>query len=425
MTSLLKKTWLHETPYALLALLVAFFLYMHTPNTDYDTPSYVNFYAMRPPIYSVFIWLFRWAGKYQFQLVMWAQSILTFISLLYARQWIKKNLMVNDFLIFPVLIFVLSTISLHSQMWYIQSEGLSFPFFIFTFFLLVECFQQYSLKKIIYLALWVGILMLTRLQFYYFYGIFILLVVWYAWKRVPIKSLGICVVILAGSILLTTLIDNTYHYFKHGFFSGEPASGVQFIIQPIFLANPDAADYFKNPTEKAMVQKIIGEVHKQKLNRDATLLTSLTPQYYEYAYQSYYRNYVAMQSIVYNTFREISARDQNRITNNISKILVLHEFRKNLYFYCWKVIDAMGGVPLFLFFCLLLFSVFAKILKNRLWKTNHSQLFVALTVIITFFNALLVSTAEPNCPPYFCYTQFLLYCLAALFADRIFFNESL
>ncbi|OGT36803.1 MAG: hypothetical protein A3F12_00800 [Gammaproteobacteria bacterium RIFCSPHIGHO2_12_FULL_38_14] len=183
-----KKKLFSEIPYAILAVIVIFFLYSHAPNTDYDTPSYVNFYLSRPPIYPLFIWSFKWAGQYQFLLVVWAQSIITFLSLLYARFWLKKYLRIADFLIFIVLLFVLITICLHSQMWYVESEGLSFPLFIFTFFLLIRCFQKLALKNIFYLSLCVAALMLIRVQFYYFYGIFILLITWHARRKVSLDK---------------------------------------------------------------------------------------------------------------------------------------------------------------------------------------------------------------------------------------------
>lgn len=422
MILLFKKKWLYEIPYVILALLVVFFLYVHTPNTDYDTPSYVNFYSTRPPIYPIFIWLFHWAGKYQFQLIMWAQSIFTFFSLLYARHWLKKKLSVSDFLIFIVFIFVLTTICLHFQMWYIQSEGLSFPFFIFTFFLAMQCFQKFDLKKIFYLALWVGILMLTRVQFYYFYGIFILLVTWYAWRKVSLKLIFFGIGILLGSILFTILIDKSYHYFKNGIFESEPISGVQFVIQPLFLADSNAVNYFKNPTEAKIFQSLLYQIHKQKLNNDAALLKSLTPQYYEYAYQEYNRNYLKIQEIVYHTFAKVNTADENIITNNIARTLVLNQFKKNVYFYCWKLINFIGGIPQFLFFSLFLFALIVKIFIDRHWEPNIPQLFVSQMLIVIFLNAMLVATAEVNGPAYFCYTQFLFYCFAALIADRIFFK---
>ncbi len=402
---------------------MCFFIFSHTPNIDYDAPSYINFSSVRPPIYPTFIWVFHWAGKYQFQIVVWVQSMLTFGSLLYARHWLIKNLKIADTLIFSIFLFALITICFHSQMWYIESEGLSFPFFIFMFFLSIECFQEFNLKKIVYLSLWVGILILTRLQFYFLYGVFIFLLFWYLWKKVSIKSLVICTGILLISILFTALIDRSYHYFKNSNFAGAPIIGVQLIIQPLFLANSNAASYFENPAEKNIVQSMLNQIKKQKLNTSTSLLASLKPKYYENAYEEYAKNYILLQAIVYHTFSKDSVFAENKSTSNIAKTLFLHNPKINIYFYIWKIIDSMGGIPFFLFFCLLLFSVIIRIFRNRDSDADFSQTFVALAVIITFLNAGLVAVVEPALPSYFCYFQFLLYSLAALFADRIFFKK--
>src|SRR3990167_10825820 len=97
------KKWLYETPYVLLAILIIFFLTTHSPNyTHYDAPSYILFDPIRPPLYPFFIWLFHWAGSYQYTFIMWIHAIVTFFALLYARFWLKKYLKISDFLIFTM-----------------------------------------------------------------------------------------------------------------------------------------------------------------------------------------------------------------------------------------------------------------------------------------------------------------------------------
>ena len=244
------KKNLCKIPYVFLFLLIILFLYKHTSYLYDDSLSYINFDATRPPLYPFFIWLFHWIPKYQFQAVVWTQSILTFCTMLYARNWLSKHLKISEIAIFLVLLLILITICFHFQMGYVGSEGLAFPIFIFTFFPSVECFQKFSFMKISFFAVMTGLLILTRLQFYYLYGIFILLFGWYFWKKVPVKSCFICVAILFGSTLFTFLIDQSYHYFKHHDFSGAPTAGVQLIIQPLLLAKPHAANYFKDPNTK-------------------------------------------------------------------------------------------------------------------------------------------------------------------------------
>ena len=81
----------------------------HDPVIGADTPSYINFNAMRPPLYPVVIWLFKWSGQYQFKILMWFRMFLLGASLYYLRGWLQKNLKIKDFLIF--LLFILTIIT--------------------------------------------------------------------------------------------------------------------------------------------------------------------------------------------------------------------------------------------------------------------------------------------------------------------------
>lgn len=421
-TGVLKK-YADLLPYALLAAMIVFFLSAQTPNVDYDASTYIHFDAIRPPIYPAFIWLFHWMGRFQFEGVVWTQSILTFSSFIYARYWLKKYLQLSDVLIFMVILFVLITISFHFQMNFVESEGLSFPLFIITFFTLVECFQKFDIKKIVLLSLLVGVLILMRLQFYFFYPVFAMLLFWHFLKDTPRKPLFVAFVILFGSVLLTQLIDRSYHYFKHGSFGTASYYGLGTIIQPLYLAGKDTPNYFQDKQEKATFQNIISQFDQRELRRFAALLTSFKLKHYEYANEEYSKNYTAMQTIVANAIKPFSFLEGNKITGDITKTLVLQQPTKNLLFYGWKVIDAFGGVPVFLFYCLILFAVLFRIRKNNTDEVGFAYSFVATVILLTFSNTLLVALVEPALTGYFCYSQFMLYCLAALFSDRVFFNE--
>ncbi|HLB41819.1 MAG TPA: hypothetical protein VJN02_03010 [Gammaproteobacteria bacterium] len=421
---MLRKKWRYETPYILLAVLIIFFLITHSPNyIEYDAPSYINFDPIRPPLYPIFIFLFHLAGSYQFTLIMWMHAIISFSALLYARFWLKKYLEISDFLIFIMCVIVTLTILFHFQLLMIGSEGLSFPLFILTFFLFIECFKEFNLKKLSYLALLVSLIILTRLQFYYYYMIFIILCMWYVYKRVNIKPLSIGISILLASILTTYFIDGSYHYFKHGFFSSAPATGKLLIIQPIFLSkNSQITSYFKDPKEKQYVQEMLAKMDQQQLNQDANLLTETKPSYYEFAYEEYNRNYIAIFNLVSQVLASVTPTESNKIAQNITKTLVFHSLKKNILFFLWKFIQFVGGIPIFLFFLMILSALFLKILMDRNWEPNYSQIFVAMIILITFLNAAVVAMVETYLVGYFCYSQFMLYCLAAFLADRVFFN---
>ena len=432
MKKLIKKKWTKEFPYLMLGILIILFFYRHTLNFNQEVDlSYSNFGPVRPPMYPFFIWLFRWAGSYQFLLITWVQGLFLFLSLLYTRYWLKKNLQISEFPIFLVCLLAIVTIGMHFQMWTVQSEGLAFPLFVFSFFLFIECFKQFNLKKLISLALVVSILVLTRLQFYYFYALFFLLCAWYLWQRIPFKSVIAAVLILSGSILSTFIIDHGYHYIKHGFFAGAPYSGQLLLLQALYLADNDAANYFSDPVQKAYVQTMITERNAKRLNQDAELVNSFKPSFYEYAYETYNRNYLAIQAIIENTLKSSIANlpgkranvKSNKMALSIDHILIRNELRKNIIFYFWKFVRCMGGVPVFLFFTILVIAIPFKIIKEKIQSPDVSTLFVGIITLITFLNAGIIALCNPYLSVYFCYSLFMFYCLAAFLAHRVFLQD--
>lgn len=422
-----KMTWTNALPYLLLAGVMVFFLSTHSPYLELDVdPSYILLGPARPPLYPLFILLFRWAGSYQFTLIMWLQGIVTFTALLYARQWLRKNLQLPDYLIASIFAIVLMTISLHFQIWYIQSEGLAFPLFIVAFFLLIDCFSHYRIKKIIYLAVVVSLLVLTRLQFYYFYPLFALLCIWYAWQKLPIKKIMMSVAILFGSMLVTIVVDHSYHFIKHGSFSGGSYSGLMLLVQALYLADDEAVNYFNDPVEKQYIQTMLSQRNAQGLNQDAALVIAMKPSYLNYAYQSYARNYLAIQQIiddtlgtsVENTINSDSIYKANAIATKLSYTIFRHEWKKNSVFLLWKFIQCMGGVTLFLFFLLILLTSIYKIVVNHIRDIDVSSALVITVTIITFLNAAIIAVCNPAIPVYFCYSQFMFYCLAGYIINK-------
>lgn len=423
--------WIDKLPYLLLAGLMVLFLSTHTPYVEYDIdPSYILLGPSRPPLYPLFIQLFHWAGDYQFVFIMWLQGIFLFTALLYARQWLLQKMQLPDLVIILISMLVLVTISFHFQIWYIQSEGLAFPLFILAFFLLIDCFYKFQFKNIFYLSFVVSLLVLTRLQFYYFYILFALLCIWYLWQRISLEKVIAAFIILFCSMLLTILINHTYHYVKHGNFASGSYSQLMILVQTLYLADNDAAKYFSDPEEKNYIQTMINQRNAQKLNQDVMLAIAITPTNLRYAYQSYSRNYLTLQNIidstlqtsVENTVETHSIYQANSIAGKINKILILHDWKKNIMFFIWKFIECMGGLTLLLFFSIILLSSLFTIISNKIRQPDLSFLFVTIVTIMTFANALIIAICNPDLPVYFCYSQFIFYCLAGLLIKKTFIN---
>ncbi len=318
------------------------------------------------------------------------------------------------------------TISFHYQVYYIQSEGLSFPLFIAAFFLLIECFQKFNLRKISYLAFAVSLLVLVRLQFYYLYGIFLLLTLWYLWQGTALKSVIAASIILITSAAVTLAIDHTYHYLKHGFWGGGTYGGLLVLVQPLYLANDKADNYFTDPMQKTYIQAMLAKRNTLHLNNDTKLLSSLKPSYFDYAYEEYVKNYLTLLSIITDTLQKdiktpITIADKININNEallLYHTLFIKEFKNNLLFLTWKLIRCIGGIPIFLFFLLILSVSFYNIIKNKIVTIDSSVSFIIVSIIITFSNAMMIALCNPDLPPYFCYSQFILYCLAGLLVSK-------
>src|SRR3990167_5820660 len=244
---------------------------------------------------------------------------------------------------------------------------------------------------------------------------------WYCWKRVPIKPLSIGIAILLGSILLTSFIDRSYHYFKHGYFSPAPASGALLIVQPLFLLGDTQADnYFKDAQYKIVVHKILTQINKMKLNKEANLLSAKRALYYENAYEEYNKNYIPIHDLVSQTLASGKPFEINTMATNITKVLVFHDLQRNIFFFLWKFMAFVGDIPLFLFFLIVFLVLIIKVVNDRNWEPHFAPIFVAMIALITFLNAATVAALVPYQTTYFCYSQFMLYCLSTFLADSVF-----
>ena len=143
--------------------------------------------------------------------------------------------------------------------------------------------------------------------------------------------------------------------------------------------------------------------------------------YYVLAYEEYNRNYDAISKVVNQSLGHVTATELNKITADLSKTLILHDLKKNIFFFLWKFIQFIGGVPLFLFFLIIPLALIIKMFKEKNWEPSYPQLFLSMIFLITFLNAGVVAVFETNSVAYFCYSQFMLYCLGVYFVGRVFF----
>ena len=416
----IKFVFAKKPDYFLLILSAIFFLFLltHQPAFDLDSISYIHGSIIRQPLDPLFIGLFKWAGKNQLLFVMWTQSVLTFFSFYYARNWIRRNLFISDFFIMLAFICTFITVTFYYQIQHIDSEGLAFPLFIFAFFSLVECFKNANVYNIIKLNILISILILLRTQFYFFYPILFILLCWYGFKKMPSKFLLFFALTIIFFASLTNIADRTYHYVKHGYFKTEPLSGLILVIQPLFLSKSIVLDDFKNANDRDFAKSLLSNMYEPSKN-----LYLNKWNHYQSDYTAYSKIYNTILTDELNESADLLAENifsVNQQADHIAVVLFQNNIKENLFFYGYKVINAFGRVSFFLFFLMMFFVSFISVFRNKFFASDQSGVFIFCSVLVMFFNALIICLAEPNLTVYYCYTQFLLYCLAAFLADRIF-----
>jgi hypothetical protein len=97
------KSKMIEWCYVIVIGLMIFVPLIHgSPEIWPDTEKYLKFDSSRPLLYPLFLWLFHLFGEHQFTIVMWVQSGINFLVLLYVNQWLQKRLQIPAFLTFLI-----------------------------------------------------------------------------------------------------------------------------------------------------------------------------------------------------------------------------------------------------------------------------------------------------------------------------------
>lgn len=402
-----------------------------------DSGGYINFGLSRPPLYPFFIWIFHIFGDQQYIIARWAQTILTFAALLYAGQWLYKNLAIPKILIFFIMLFIISLISLHSNtLTKIFSEGITFPIFIVTFLLLVESFRVLDNKKLIMILTGISLLILTRNQFYFFYPVISFVVIWHWWRKEPATKILSSLAIIILSFLVTLSLAQGYYYWinKH---VHAPDTGTQwqysgwrFLEQAMYLSDYSAAKYFQNPIEKNLFERILKQLEEAKLTRSSAAASLhinylLTAEYH----------YISVLGEIQDTIRKAIDNNQpsemtgdqiNSLILHMSKTLYSHAITENLAFYVLRFTFYAGGFWICLASLIALFAMSYRIFTHRSWNPTMSQAFIMASFLVILGNAALVSLVEVQAPRYFYYSYFLYFCLFALLAKEFIhkFDES-
>ena len=422
---------------SILGLLIFFPLFNILPNSDLgsDASNYIYFDPCRPPLYPLFIAIFHLFGEQYLIMARWAQTILNFVALLYAAQWMQRELKMPNFLNFLILFSMIALISLHTHtLVWIFSEGIAFPIFIVTFLLLVESCKTLDTKSFTWVVIGTSLLVLTRHQFYYLYPILILCVIWHLWRREFKKKILINGATIILSILITFTLGQIYYYWigKDRTPSSHAAawqySGWRVLVQPIYLANANAEKYFSNLVEKTLFIHLQQHLEKDQYTRNtaAPLRDNNNLLAAEYHYMSVLGKLQdsIRTAIKQNIPQGISADQVDNLLFHISKTLFLQQLKENMAFYILRITHYSGGFWIFLSSLITLLAIIYRVLTDRQWNPSMQQVFIMVSIFFILANAAFVAIVEIETPRYFYYSIFLYFCLFGLLAKE-FINHPL
>ncbi|OGT37929.1 MAG: hypothetical protein A3F11_02860 [Gammaproteobacteria bacterium RIFCSPHIGHO2_12_FULL_37_14] len=408
---------------ALLLGLLVFSAYGE-PSIAVDSMEYIQFSPIRPPLYPIFLWIFSLFGEYQFIAVKWAQFTIMAATLFYTWHWLCSRLSMSPWLAWLIVMITTWNIVVRFEVVAsILSEGLAVPLFILCVTSLVDCFKKVSFKRAMFFILVINLLVLTRAQFYYMYMLFPLLATWYFIKNIPKSSLYYVAVIMASTLVGAMIVNHSYHYYFNGHFSDASIVGPQIIAAPLYLSSSSAEQYITNPEEKVFFQKIMKLLEDRHLTRDTSetlKARSLDTEvmYYRLIFPELFH------FVYYENLKDMSSYQLNTITENISKKLYLVQFKENIRFYIWKGISIFGGFPLFIGFILVGAMYLLRIVIDRNYDPDYFQITVGSFSLIILMNVFFVVLFVIASERYFIYSNFLIFCLGGILADKLFSMRS-
>lgn len=397
-----------------------------------DAYGYIDRQLCREPLYPLFLAFFKIFGSWQLVMARISQTIITFLSLLYAAAWLQKKIQLKKFLVFLVLLFMATLISLHCKtLTKIFSEGLAFPLFVVLFLKYVEAFEQFSIKNVLLISIGTMLLILTRMQFLYLYAFLCILLIWHLRHNQPIgnifRAMGIIILTIS-----TGLVFSAFYYKHIAIFPSDYKSqrtgaeweftGWRFTVQPLFLAEKDKS-LFKIPTEEKLYSGIYSYLYDRGLTRAAMPQqisdNKLDSEFYYMAVLGKIQDNIRAAIKQLQPGSGMSGDQVDHFMKKMTLTIFLHHAKDNMSFYFLRLGYYFANPFVLFSCCILLFAVLYRFITDGQWKPSITHLFVMIGLSFVITNAGLLSVVEVTSPRYFYYQYFLYFCFAAILANKV------
>lgn len=284
-----------------------------------DSYGYIENHIIRSAVYPLFLDFLSFDQSHT--IVVFIQMFLTAFSLSYFAK-LNKFIFENVWIYCAYMVFGFIIIGNFSNA--VISEALAIPFFIFflsKFILILK--SEYTTKTYIETILWLTVIISIRNQFVFLLPVFALalLIV----KPRPAKK--IYFVGLLIPILLNTIVDRTYHQFKHNHFIATPYTGMQILPSVLFNAHLSDSVIFTDKNERKdfvyLKQQLLDKyIDHQKMD---TILGN-SPQYLFTVF---------FDVIAHRTIKPYYL-DQLKHLNQYDQYVTMDEKGKHMYFLLFK-----------------------------------------------------------------------------------------
>lgn len=420
-----KQSRLYDFNYLLLVMMVVLFIpvfFMPMINAP-DTESYLALSSQRPPLFSLVLRLDHVLTGGLFLLTRLLQMGLMVWALLYLDKWLRRSMQVPGYATLILSFLFLMPLIYHGHFGrLLLSEALSIPLYIFALVYLCKLFINPQIKVAIGFSVCVSLLILTRNQFYFLYGFFVLALVWCAYRRVGRANFLLLGATFIFAMAATTVASMGYHKIMNGKFANTSANGPLLFVQPFFLAKRSDQQYFKNHDERQAFLAAYDHAEKKgylqgstiEVHQGFSLGWDNLPKYVHFVDVFDPIQFESSGAIAqfYPTNYSI-----DKVMTHMAWVLFLHNLKQNLIFYSWKFSYSLGGPLLLVVFILLALISLVALLRNR---ESDIAIVTGVLLCLVFANNLIIAIAEMVLTRYLIYPSLALSVLVlVLFAKAM------
>ncbi len=392
------------------------------PITEPDTFSHWHLTMLSPPGYPIFLYGFKKVlGAYAFHAIVWVQLFFNIVSIVYFVRFLRRSFSVSNVFI-PVLDVILLV-----ALWIphltiankITTEAVSYPLFLWCLYFFVNGILFKKYKQFAGALIVVYILIQMRTQFFFILPVFVLLLVYEAWRSKAYKTIGMYLGLLFLLPLLISLADKSFHYLVSDRFESTSNTGVQILTLPFFVS--EAADYKVFETE--VQQSHFKQLHAYAVERKM-LDDFYEPIYGDTKYHYFHDHYTSLSfGVLSEKGRALLYPDapksidaliaNNKLLMKMTIPLLLDNFWEVLELFYYNCIHAFRSV----YSLLLALLVFIGGLFFWIKSDSKIAFLGVLFMGLTFCNIILVCMVVHSLYRYMFYHQWMLAVLVVLCMD--------